>query len=47
VPQVAGTIVKVIVNHSNGAKITSYRVYSECGKSVPTYKIKRGKKGRR
>ena len=43
VPQAAGTIVKVIVNHSNGTKITSYRVYSECGKSVPTYKIKRRK----
>jgi uncharacterized repeat protein (TIGR01451 family) len=44
IPREAGTIVKIILNHSNGTKVTSVRVYGKCGKSVPTYKIKRRKK---
>jgi uncharacterized repeat protein (TIGR01451 family) len=45
-PQVAGTVVKIILNHSNGTKVTSLRVYNTCGKTKPTYKIKRKKKNR-
>jgi uncharacterized repeat protein (TIGR01451 family) len=44
IPREAGTIVKIILNHSNGTKVTSVRVYGKCGKSVPTYKIKRRKR---
>ena len=42
--QPAGTVVKIILNHSNGAKVTSYRVYGRCGKTVPTFKIKHGRR---
>ena len=45
-PQVAGTVVKIILNHSNGTKVTSLRVYNACGKTTPTYKIKRKKKSK-
>jgi uncharacterized repeat protein (TIGR01451 family) len=44
IPREAGQIVKIILNHSNGTRVTSVRVYGKCGKSVPTYKIKRKRK---
>lgn len=46
-PQVAGTVVRIILNHSNGTKVTSLRVYNQCGKTTPTYKIKRKKKSKK
>jgi uncharacterized repeat protein (TIGR01451 family) len=46
-PQVAGTVVKIVLNHTTGTKITSLRVYNQCGKTRPTYKIKRKKKGKK
>jgi uncharacterized repeat protein (TIGR01451 family) len=40
-PQTRGTVVRIILNHSNGTKVTSTRVYNKCGKTTPRYKIKR------
>ena len=42
-PQVAGTVVKIVLKHTTGTKITSLRIYNECGKTKPTFKVKRKK----
>ena len=41
IPREDGVTVKIILNHSNGTKVTSTRTYNKCFKTKPKYKIKR------
>ena len=44
IPRRDGVTVKIILNHSNGTKVTSTRTYNKCFKTKPRYKITRRKR---
>jgi hypothetical protein len=45
-PQTDGTSVIIILKYNNGTQVKSTRFYNECGKTLPTFEVKRGKGGK-